>query len=115
MAINDREKYLFDLQGYLIVPGFLSADELAALNGAVDANMDKRHANETPKGTWPESMRGDDIDQGVFGGMMEWAHPWCDPFRALIAHPRLIPYLNEFLGRGWHMDTPPALFHSTKG
>jgi hypothetical protein len=35
--MNEREKFLMDLRGYLVVQGFLSAAELGALNTAVDA------------------------------------------------------------------------------
>jgi hypothetical protein len=49
-TMSDREKYLFDLQGFLIVRGFLSADEVQALNKAIDANQDKRgkHVGAAP-------------------------------------------------------------------
>ena len=40
--MTDREKFLFDLQGFLVVPGFLSQDELDCLNTAVDASVDRR-------------------------------------------------------------------------
>ena len=40
--MNDREKFLFDLQGFLKVEGFLSTDEVQVLNEAFDANWDKR-------------------------------------------------------------------------
>ena len=38
--MNDTEKFLFDLQGYIVVPGFLSPDEVSALNDAFEANWD---------------------------------------------------------------------------
>lgn len=37
--MNDAEKYLFDTQGYLLIEGVLSADELAAANAAIDAHQ----------------------------------------------------------------------------
>lgn len=33
---SDMERYLFDLNGYLVIPGALSADELAACNRTLD-------------------------------------------------------------------------------
>ena len=33
---TDMERYLFDLNGYLVVPNALSADELAACNATLD-------------------------------------------------------------------------------
>lgn len=34
------------------------------------------------------------------GGMLSWKQPHCKPFRKLLAHPKLIPYLNTFCGQG---------------
>ena len=41
VEMTDREKFLFDLQGFLHVSSFLSDEEVAALNTALDAIMDK--------------------------------------------------------------------------
>ena len=41
-TMSDREKYLFDLQGFLVVKNFLDADEIQAFNEAIEANQDKR-------------------------------------------------------------------------
>ncbi len=40
--MNNTEKFLFDLQGFLKVPNFLTGEEVKTLNGAFDANEDKR-------------------------------------------------------------------------
>src|SRR3989304_5171076 len=40
--MNDREKFLFDLQGFLLIRDFLTKEEVEALNAAIDANMDKK-------------------------------------------------------------------------
>ena len=36
-TMSEREKYLFDLQGFLVVRGLLSTDEVKRLNEAIDA------------------------------------------------------------------------------
>ena len=38
--MNDTEKYLFDLQGFLVVEGVLSKAEVAAANEAIDRHAD---------------------------------------------------------------------------
>ncbi len=49
--------------------------------------------------------------RGYFDGMLAWDHPWCEPFRELLVHPKAIPYLDALHGRGWRMDHSPfALF-----
>ena len=40
VEMTEREKFLFDLQGFLVVPNFLSKDELESLNQSVDACED---------------------------------------------------------------------------
>ena len=44
--MTDREKYLFDVQGYLVVRGFLTPAEVTRLNEAVDANRDRMTEHE---------------------------------------------------------------------
>jgi len=38
--MNDREKFLFDLQGFLVVEGVLSKAEVAAANEAIERHAD---------------------------------------------------------------------------
>lgn len=110
--MNTREKFLYDLQGFLLVKDFLTPDEVKALNDAFDANWDKRiddpnsHTGGQLVGTHP---------RGHFSGMLAWEKPWSQPFRALLAHPKLIPYLNTMFGRGWKMDHSPFMLTSTAG
>ena len=37
--MNEREKYLFDLQGYIVLENVLSPEELQACNDAINAQM----------------------------------------------------------------------------
>ena len=49
--MNDTEKFLFDLQGFIVVREFLSQSEVKALNDAFDANWDQtpRRPNRRPQ------------------------------------------------------------------
>ena len=110
--MNDTEKFLFDLQGYIVVPGFLSPDEVSALNDAFDANWDQRRDddNRDPSG----NMTGSDR-RGMFTGMLTWEQPHCRPFRDLLAHPKLLLYLDTLHGRGWKLDHEPFMLTGGKG
>ena len=112
ITMSDREKYLFDLQGFLVIHGMLSDDEIKILNEALDANQDKRQEDTA-------SAAGGNLDgsqlRGLYNGMLTWDQPWCQPFRNLLTHPKIIPYLNTMLGRGWKMDHDPFIFTSTLG
>jgi ectoine hydroxylase-related dioxygenase (phytanoyl-CoA dioxygenase family) len=108
--MTDREKYLFDIQGFLVVKDFLTPEEVARLNAAFDANRHRMgedgNSNVGSSSTLPGAHK-----RGIFTKMLTWPHPWCQPFRELLAHPKALPYLNEMHGRGWRLDhTPFALF-----
>jgi ectoine hydroxylase-related dioxygenase (phytanoyl-CoA dioxygenase family) len=47
--------------------------------------------------------------------MLTWETPWCEPFRAMLTHPRLVPYLNELLGKGFRVDHQPVLLTMNQG
>ena len=106
--MNDREKYLFDVQGYLLVRNFLTSKEVERLNAAFDANRDKRGEDGNSNIGNSTTLRGE-RKRGIFTGMLTWEPPWCAPFRDLLAHPKAIPYLNTMLGRGWRLDHEPFL------
>ena len=101
--MDATEKYLFEVHGYLVIEGALSPEEVAAANAAIDHHAeqigirpnDLAHESETLKGT---QGRGD------LGGMLTWDKPHCDPFRAMIAHARFKPYLEELLGPGFRLE-----------
>lgn len=106
--MTEREKYLFDTLGVLIVRDFLRPDEVARLNAAFDANRD-RQGEDGNSATGDSATLKGERKRGIFTGMLEWEKPWCDPFRELLCHPKAIPYLNAMLGRGWRMDHAPFM------
>ena len=106
--MNDTEKFLFDLNGYLKVRNFLSAAEVTVLNDAFDANEDKRGNDGNHNPGDGRALPGQHR-RGIFHGMLEWEAPHSLPFRALLAHKKLIPYLDTLFGRGWRMDHSPFM------
>ena len=76
--MTPEEKFQFDLEGYLVIEGVLSAAEVTELNRIADTEF-------------PHN------DDGSVSG--EWSMlPFGEPFKRLIDHPRLVPYLAELLG-----------------
>jgi len=110
--MTDREKFLYDLNGYLVITGVLTGDEVAQINAAIDANIDQlrqdfsTHTSPTLDGELPRYL---------ISGMLTWAAPHCDPFRRLLADERMRPYLNTILGPGWRMDQEPFAFLADEG
>ena len=84
-AMNDEQRFLFDLQGFLVVPGVLSAAELAALNAIAD---EKAERYSSPVEDWEKH-------QCSF-----WGQPLVD----LIDHPKVVPYLLELVGPYFRID-----------
>ena len=115
LEMTEREKFLFDLEGYLLVKDFLTPDEVKALNDAVDANVVPMEEYEwTGPSQYAGGMDGEYEIRHAYG-MVTWEQPWCQPFRDLIAHPKLIPYANSLFGRGWRLDSEPFIIMARQG
>ena len=101
--MNDTDKYLMDVHGYLVIEQALTPSEVDAANAAIDA-----HAHETsvrPRDLANESQTlGGSTGRGDLGGMLSWDKPYCDPFRDMMVHSRLTPYLEELLGPGFRLE-----------
>ena len=100
--MDEYEKFLFDLNGYLVVENVLSAEELEACNDAIDSHpegmVSKESLSHGSKALAGTQLRGD------LEGMLTWPKPWCQPFRDLLAHPTILPYLTELLREGFRLD-----------
>ncbi len=115
LEMSEREKFLFDLQGYIHVKEFLTAAEVQALNEAVDVNLVPAEEYDwSGPSQYTGGMDGE-FEIRSETGMLTWDKPWCQPFRDLIAHPKLIPYMNSLFGRGWRLEGQPGLIMSRNG
>ncbi len=71
--MNADEKYLFDLNGYLVVKNVLSPEEVALANEAIEKhseNLRVRPREQTLDGD-SEELRGEH-GRGELGGMLGW-------------------------------------------
>ena len=82
--MTDEEIFAFDLEGYLVVRGVLSPEEVAALH-AIAVRRSPRDATASLHRT---------IGASAWGG----------PYQALIDHPKIVPYLVEVLGPKFRLD-----------
>ena len=88
--MTDEERFILDLEGYLVIEGVLSAAEVTELNRIADTEF-------------PHN------DDGSVSG--EWSMlPFGEPFKRLIDHPRLVPYLAELLGPTFRLDHDYCIF-----
>jgi hypothetical protein len=79
-------RYLFDLQGYVILEGVLAAGEVAELNRLIDA----------------QSLPAPSLEsrEARFGGFLAWGRP----FSELLDHTAVMPVLRALLGDGFRLD-----------
>mmetsp|Transcript_19285 Transcript_19285/g.44693 ORF Transcript_19285/g.44693 Transcript_19285/m.44693 type:complete len:311 (-) Transcript_19285:264-1196(-) len=118
IEMTEDERYLFDLNGYLIVRGVLTPEEVAEANAAIDRHADDmversdsnlRNAREGTKyyGQGPGRMD--------LGRCLEWGKTDSRVFQSILAHPRLVPIFHGLLGKGYRMDHLPMILAQNKG
>lgn len=84
--MTDAEKYLFDLNGYLVVEDALTPEQVSALNALVDAH-------------WEADGLGGKATHR-FGRTLAWGAAT----QAVIANPRMVPYLHALIGPQVRLD-----------
>ncbi len=104
--MNDEQRYLFDLMGYLVIDDVLDAAELAELNQLVDQRD-------------PWGLRARENAGSVVGNEYNLhigpLHTWEAPFRALIDNATMRPYLLELIGPKFRFDHGYAIFMKKGG
>lgn len=103
--MNEREKYLFDLQGYIVLEDVLSAAQLAACNDAIDAHLPdiRRRSGDHLLSGGADALKGEQ-GRGDIGGMLSWPQPHGEIWRDLLVHPRVVEVLREILDDGFRLD-----------
>ena len=116
-TVSEEEKYFFDLRGYLIVRGALSAAEVAACNDAIDHYADQIKTRSIEDGGLAQGSSALVGTEGrrELSGMLGWPEPYREPFRQLLVHPVVVSRLNEFSGKGFRLDHGPLLISAHKG
>jgi hypothetical protein len=84
--MTEFERYLFDLQGFLIIENALDSEQIQALQAILDQQITLHDAADKP------FLRFDSL------------LPWGQPFRDLIDNPAIAPYLTELLGEKFRLD-----------
>ena len=99
--MNELERYLFDLYGYIVVKGALNPDQVRSLNDALDrrgvqALLDRLGYIQTGEGP-----AGDDD----LGSLLDWG----PELRDMIDLPSIRPYLEALLQPGYRLDHSNAI------
>ena len=105
--MTEYEHYLFDLNGYLHIKNLLSAEQVAAMNEAIDQHRDQINIRGPEQaldgslkehgGRAAEKLKGTH-GRGDFGSFLFWEKPWCLPFRAALAPPVIMRAMLAVIG-----------------
>jgi ectoine hydroxylase-related dioxygenase (phytanoyl-CoA dioxygenase family) len=84
--MRDEQRYLMDLQGYLVVEDALAPDTVAELNSVIDAMVEQDLSGDAGTFRWGDLLRRNRV------------------FRRLIDNPRVLPVLEQLLGTRFRLD-----------
>ena len=119
MSLSETDKYLFDLNGYLVIRNVFSQSEVAEMNRVIDSKAGDFKSREDSE--LKNTKKGTPLYGGArkdLGGLLGWSGNDSFHFKKVLDHPTLRPYYHEFLGKGYRMDHFPfviaqvALSHS---
>lgn len=94
--MTPEEKFIFDLEGYLVIKNVLNADEVARMNQEADVAFPDDGENTGIRRTSKVSQ-------------------WGPSFQALMDHPKIMPYLIELLGPKVRVDHDYCIFMTEGG
>jgi len=115
--MTDDERYLFDLNGYIIVRGVLTPEEVKQANDAIDnhnSEMVERSDKPLRNAVEGTAFYGTGPGRRDLGQVLEWG-PESKVFKSILAHPRLVPFFHGLLGKGYRMDHLPFVLNQCKG
>ena len=117
--VSEADRYLFDLNGYLVIKNVFTPEEVAAANAVITSHMPSAQertddaVRNTKRGT---PLAGDGKSGRIdLGGVLGWRAPGSELFRSVLDHPSLVPYFHDFLGKGYRMDHMPFVIAQNKG
>ena len=102
--MDARERYFWDLTGYLVVKGVLSKEEIEQTNEIVDRYSDRVKVGGS---TARDSVSFAGTGRPMLPGILEFPKPDCDPFHNMLAHPAVVSRLNVMCGKGFRPVMPP--------
>lgn len=118
LEMTEGERYLFDLNGFLIVRGVLTHEEVQEANNAIDRHvheMVERSEGALRNAKPGTKFSGTGAGRMDLGRCLEWSEDESRVFKSVLAHPRLVPLFHGILGKGYRMDHLPLVLAQNKG
>jgi ectoine hydroxylase-related dioxygenase (phytanoyl-CoA dioxygenase family) len=94
--MTSEEKFIFDLQGYIVIKDVLTADEVAEMNASADQVFPRKEGSELDRRESRVTL-------------------WGEPFKRLIDHPKIVPYLIELVDPKFRLDHDYCIFMTEGG
>ena len=107
--MTEKELFLFDLHGYVVIEDALRPEQVAAGNAAIDHHQDLIAKREPGLSESAANLIADTGRGELTQNPLTFERPWCEPFRRMLTHPVAIGIFNEILGTGWRLDHGPGL------
>lgn len=110
--MTELEKYRFDLEGYLLVENVLSKSEIDELNSLVTERLAKLPEDALSQAMYA-GLNGDYGDGKASSGPKHHVGPilhWGRAMQNLINHPKVVPYVQEFVGPKFRLDHQYGIF-----
>ena len=103
--MNDQEKYLFDLKGYIVVENALTPAQVNDLSDRLEARRKRpmKGSNEKKRAIFGSDrtvFAEEDDAAWTSPSLLEWGGSYID----LIDLPTIAPYLETLLGVGYRLD-----------
>ena len=116
--MTPADKYLFDLNGYIIVRNVFSPEEIRTANRIIDkhASLLRERVDDSVKNTAKGSgLAGEEGKaRSDMGGVLEWGEDSAI-FQSVLSHTKLVPYYHTLVGQGYRLDHLPFVISATKG
>eukprot|EP00978_Attheya_sp_CCMP212_P015396 scaffold39755_cov52-Attheya_sp.AAC.7 len=117
LEMTEDERYLFDLNGYLIIRGVLTPEEVKEASDSItkrQEDMTERKEKALRNAVPGTALYGTGPGRKDLGGVLEWGED-SKVFKSILAHPRLVPLFHGILGKGYRMDHMPFVIAQDMG
>jgi ectoine hydroxylase-related dioxygenase (phytanoyl-CoA dioxygenase family) len=116
--MSEDDKYLFDLNGYLVVRGVLTPEEVARASASIDRNSRRFVERLDPalrNAAHGTPFYGTGTGRKDMGRVLEWDGDDSLVFKSILAHEKLVPVLHGILGPGYRLDHLPLVIAQDGG
>jgi hypothetical protein len=93
--MTPEEKFMFDLEGYLVIRNVLTKEEVGELNAIADERFPR--------------------EPGQTGQRTSRVSRWGPAYQRLIDHPKIVPYLVELIDAKFRLDHDYCIVRRVSG